>query len=236
MQTECPHCHTQFRLTEEELLVANGKVRCGLCSEIFQAKSLPVEPVSNFAADIEQSLKDSLFDGESPRLIPDEFRAPEEDSMLAGVAWAFGIIALVIALVVEYSWFHRSELITQASVKPFIEKLCKVAGCDDIVARAPEQIEMINRNVYTHPNVSKALMVSVTMVNHAEFAQPYPNVQIDFSDIRGDIVASRQFTPDEYLRINTASLDLLQPGNPVTFTLELKDPGKQAMTYEFEFL
>ncbi|MDX1456149.1 MAG: DUF3426 domain-containing protein [Marinobacter sp.] len=35
--TRCPNCQTQFRVTEEQLSVANGKVRCGNCMEIFNA-------------------------------------------------------------------------------------------------------------------------------------------------------------------------------------------------------
>ena len=37
MQTRCPHCETVFRLTEEQLSAAHGKVRCGLCHSIFTA-------------------------------------------------------------------------------------------------------------------------------------------------------------------------------------------------------
>jgi hypothetical protein len=94
---------------------------------------------------------------------------------------------------------------------------------------------MISRNVYTHPNAKNALMVSTTMVNHASFAQPYPDVQIDFSDVRGELIASRRFTPDEYLRTETEKLQLLPSGNAITFGLEIKDPGKDAITYEFSF-
>ncbi|SDW06189.1 DUF3426 domain-containing protein [Marinobacter mobilis] len=35
--TRCPKCKTQFRVTAEQLSVANGKVRCGSCMSIFNA-------------------------------------------------------------------------------------------------------------------------------------------------------------------------------------------------------
>lgn len=35
--TRCPNCETQFRVTDEQLGVANGKVRCGNCMKIFNA-------------------------------------------------------------------------------------------------------------------------------------------------------------------------------------------------------
>ncbi|MFT5987175.1 MAG: putative Zn finger-like uncharacterized protein [Marinobacter psychrophilus] len=37
LQTQCPHCQTRFRVTEEQLEVAKGRVRCGSCMKIFNA-------------------------------------------------------------------------------------------------------------------------------------------------------------------------------------------------------
>ncbi|WP_100638081.1 DUF3426 domain-containing protein [Marinobacter salexigens] len=37
LQTECPKCHTRFRVTDEQLGIARGKVRCGHCMDIFNA-------------------------------------------------------------------------------------------------------------------------------------------------------------------------------------------------------
>lgn len=37
LQTQCPNCETRFRVTDEQLSVARGKVRCGNCMKIFNA-------------------------------------------------------------------------------------------------------------------------------------------------------------------------------------------------------
>ena len=37
MQTQCPHCHTLFRITESQLAMAEGRVRCGFCKQVFNA-------------------------------------------------------------------------------------------------------------------------------------------------------------------------------------------------------
>ncbi len=37
MYTECPKCHTYFRIGPEHLKAAGGKVRCGQCNHIFNA-------------------------------------------------------------------------------------------------------------------------------------------------------------------------------------------------------
>jgi predicted Zn finger-like uncharacterized protein len=35
--TQCPHCNTAFLVSDEQLTIANGQVRCGSCLGIFQA-------------------------------------------------------------------------------------------------------------------------------------------------------------------------------------------------------
>ena len=37
LQTQCPKCDTRFRVTDELLGVAGGKVRCGTCMNVFNA-------------------------------------------------------------------------------------------------------------------------------------------------------------------------------------------------------
>jgi len=41
--TRCPHCQTCFRVTDEQLKMASGKVRCGHCMGVFNARDARVE-------------------------------------------------------------------------------------------------------------------------------------------------------------------------------------------------
>lgn len=45
MYTQCPECQTVFRLTEEQLALAGGKVRCGHCLGVFTAREHEVDAV-----------------------------------------------------------------------------------------------------------------------------------------------------------------------------------------------
>jgi len=247
MQAECPYCHTLFRITESQLDMADGMVRCGFCKEVFDAR------VENSLHDNEKQLEDtqqpevsrqieaeheSFFSGEPNDIVPDILRTESHArpySTLATVSWSLAILALIAALAAEYIWFNQPELLLDQRLDPITAKLCELTDCERPQIRDPSQIEMISRNVYTHPNEKDALMVSTTLVNHAAYEQPYPNVQIDFSNVRGELVASRRFIPEEYLQIDSEQLPLFQSGNPITFGLEIKDPGNEAITYEFSF-
>lgn len=250
MQTECPNCHTLFRITAAQLEMADGMVRCGFCKEVFDARvendfhdnkyQLDAFEDTPSAAANDNAGPDhaSFFAGEANEIVPQDLRAESTArsySTFATTAWSLGILLLISSLAAEYIWFHHPQLLQDARFKPLTSALCKFTDCTHLQMRDPSKIEMISRNVYTHPNEKDALMVSTTMVNHASYAQPYPNVQIDFSNVRGELIASRRFTPDEYLQTEQEELRLLPSGNAITFGLEIRDPGKDAITYEFSF-
>src|SRR5690348_10918919 len=47
--THCPACQTEFFVTDEQLNQHNGKVRCGQCLHVFDAKAEILETVDNDA-------------------------------------------------------------------------------------------------------------------------------------------------------------------------------------------
>ena len=178
------------------------------------------------------------------RVVPDKFRdsySSQSPSHVATALWSTGILLLTATLIIEYAWFNRDQLNKTPELQGTISILCQQFKCKNVSIRDPANIELITRNIYSHPNEKSALMVNITMKNNAAFAQPYPVMQIDFSDIRGNSVAARRFWPKEYLanasqQGNTEQPYLLQANTSASVTLEIQDPGKQAMTYEFNFL
>lgn len=82
LQTQCPSCETRFRVTEEQLSIAKGKVRCGNCMKIFNA--VDHEVASAKAAESpakhprpDDSTRASRFDDDEELIFADN---PEEDA------------------------------------------------------------------------------------------------------------------------------------------------------------
>jgi len=204
----------------------------------------------NKTAASEDSRKDAFDffdedDNESlSHVVPEQFKHAynsDSNSFLSTLFWGIGTLLLIGTLALEYVWFNRDQLNQIPQLQAWTEKLCQHFECKDISIRDPKKIELVSRNVYSHPNEKNALMVNITMKNQADFAQPYPVMQIRFSDVRGGDVAARRFLPDEYLPAEvlqqaTPQAQLFEAGTNMTFTMEIQDPGKQAMTYEFDFL
>ena len=176
---------------------------------------------------------------DSPQIIPDELReevAANDVSIGKNIAWFGGILLLSTTLLLQYFWLNRDQFVQHPSAQALIEKACLKFDCNKLTIRDPSNIELLTRNVFSHPNEKNTLMISIVLQNNAKFSQPYPMLQVNFSDIRGDDVVARRFTPTEYLETKQEEYPLLQPGTDASFNLEIQDPGKQAITYEFNFL
>ncbi len=250
MQTECPNCQTLFRVTEAQLDTAKGMVRCGFCKHVFNARTVNDNQPDNLEGGHQDNLQNVALVAENAlehdALSSDDYNETAANEVIgksptghystaATVAWSLAILVLIVSLVAEYIWFNQPELLQDQRLKPLVAKLCTLTECAHLQKRDPTLVEMISRNVYTHPNEENALMISTTLVNHASYAQPYPDVQIDFSNVRGELVASRRFLPEEYLQPDDENAELFQSGTPVAFGLEIRDPGREAITYEFSF-
>ncbi len=293
MQTYCPYCETHFRITESQIDIADGYVRCGICEEVFNVyevadnssledeqqpllsdidnttdnideyqsdtrdlnheetsnlnhEALPDDdPIESEEVNDNDEKSDDFFNEETNEslhhVVPEDLRSYKPPSVTATALWSIGILLLISSLAIEYIWFNHNQFHQFPELQAGIEKLCQYLDCKRLSRRDPSKIELITRNVYSHPNEKDALMVSMIIKNNASFTQPYPVIQIDFSDIRGSIVAARRFFPIEYLATRDQQSEpeqpsLLQPDASTSVILEIKDPGKDAMAYEFNFL
>jgi hypothetical protein len=89
--------------------------------------------------------------------------------------------------------------------------------------------------VRSHPEFSGALVVDAILYNRAPFAQPFPLLEMRFADINGRLLASRRFKPSEYLAGELAGQAEMPPQIPIHVSLDILDPGTQAVNYSLSF-
>lgn len=151
-------------------------------------------------------------------------------------AWALANIALIAVLLGQYAYFNRTELAQYPDLRPWLTSFCATLGCDVPLLRDPARISLANRVVQSHPAHEHALLIDATLVNEAAFTQAYPELELRFSDLDNRLVAGRRFRPAEYLPSGTDILKGMTPRQPVKFSLEIADPGKQAVSFQFNLL
>lgn len=270
LQTQCPHCHSVFRLNAEALAQADGQVRCGHCLAVFYAEvsEVELEAEDNLFGDIDDSNgidsiryenADEQFsesnhapddvmqatneddDYAVADVIPAELRAPAERKQGHGffgkLFISLAVLLCLAAGALQFAYYHRAELVKINELRPWLEKACDlVAQCNLPQARDPSQFLLSSKNIFTHPNEKNALMVSATIINQADFAQAYPLIELRFANVRGQTIAARRFSPEEYLGIDAEHISQIPAHTPINFNLEIVDPGEEMISYEFEFL
>lgn len=161
---------------------------------------------------------------------------PRRRTTSATVAWAFANVALIFLLLGQYSYFHRDELAQYPELRPWLDRLCMLAGCEVPLQKDVSRIDLVNRVVQSHPQQDNALLIDATLVNDASFTQPYPMLELRFSDLNNRLVAGRRFRPEEYLAPGTDISQGMSPKEPVHLALEIADPGKDAVSFQFNLL
>lgn len=372
--TRCPHCKAAFKVSEEQLEVANGRVRCGACMNVFDALAYAITPSGNSASQTEapkpasqaqsfeapaadevqteelssdssteddeliqdnpeedyegksvfgdelsssfleldkkdkksknfdqddtdetqaaqdESWADAMLEEENqsntgsrkePYLgddsaepfenesnvehaapsgdeyaLPYDFestephqRKPEhisfyyedDDSQPGKSAWLRTTLLvsinslLVISLIILASWFHYEKLVKYPKVAMVFEKTCEIVGCVLPELSDLSKIRSQNLVVRSHPTTRNALIIDTVITNQADFPQDFPELAIYFSDINNQTVAQRLIQPEEYLSEEVLSWKQMPSMQPIHISLELVDPGKEAVNYTLKF-
>lgn len=152
------------------------------------------------------------------------------------LVWGLGSLLLLGILAIQYIYFNFESLALNPNTRPWAEKTCGVLGCTLPPQTDVSQIVGTNLVVRSHPYEKNALVIDVIIKNRANFVQPYPQVQLSFEDPQGNPLASRRFAPREYIKDKSINLNRMPINVPVHLTLEIVDPGKDAVNYQLHFL
>ena len=276
MYAECPHCHAIFRVTEEILSKAGGKVRCGECSHVFNVNETNGHDINTPAAGNDDADNEVTIARHQPEVEPavpaqplpnglpssftpednldESIEKPEEDFELIieerddsevqvnggeglRIVWSIVAVLLALLLLSQILVAYRNTIVnTVPALRPVLSGLCAVSGCVIDPRRDVKKIVLLQHSIFSHPASDGALMIRGEMVNKADFEQPYPVVELKLSNIQGKPVALRRFGPDEYLDSSSPLPALMPTGQDTPIHLEVLDPGKNALAFEFDFL
>ncbi len=140
-------------------------------------------------------------------------------------------IALLLTGILVTAVSYRDWIAQSSLPRPARAVFCNFAGCELPVQQAVDQLSIISKTSYSHPTVDDALIITIDILNKADFAQPYPSLTVIMADEQGRTVAQRDFTSGDYLSAEFSD-KLLPPGTPVRIDLEVVDPGLAAQSFE----
>lgn len=151
-------------------------------------------------------------------------------------AWGLLNIAALLLLLGQYTFHNFTQLARQDSTRPWLEVICPLIDCQLPAKVDVQQIKSSNLLVRSHPEFPGALLVDAIIYNRASFSQPFPLLELSFTDASGHTLARRRFTPQEYLAGELAGQAQMPQQTPIHIALEILEPNGGATNYRLDFV
>jgi len=224
MITRCPICRTTFRVTAEQLDARNGKVRCGKCTTVFDAREAMHAEERGLrpggAAESADNLAQLIDWPESPAPEPE---ASPPGALLRRRSWLAGSVLLALVLIAQTGFHFRGEIaLLLPETKPLLARLCASFGCDLPLPRRAELMSIESSDLQADPSNPSVMVLTATLRNRATFPQSHPSLELSLTDLQDQPLARRVLGPRDYLG-QGASLNTSFPANselPVKMFIE----------------
>ena len=234
--TRCPSCKTVFRVTDAQLALRNGQVRCGHCRQVFNGRaeliSLDPLPLGPDAEPDELSLGPPTVTLRSARALdpPDE---PAIDTPASAIdyenrfardrqrkpsrfwplATSIGVPLLSLTLVLQALFHFRDALAAYIpSTKPLLTRACAIAGCAVRPLRDVSVLAIEASDLQADPAHRGLLILTALLRNRAPYAIGYPHLELTLTDAQDKPVVRRALSPADYAG-GTANTVSGIPGN-----------------------
>lgn len=118
-------------------------------------------------------------------------------------SWPAFVLGLLLLLLLagQSVYFKRTEIAAfYPQTKPLLTQACEVLKCS---VPLPHQIDLLtidDSDMQEHLTYQNVLIFSSTLINHANFAQAYPNIELTLTNTEDDPVLRRTFRADQYLQ------------------------------------
>jgi len=254
--TNCPACQTQFVVTEEQLNQHNGKVRCGQCLHVFNAKDELVESIAesktipetandDVTSEISEQPETLVLDIDADDIVSKALSKDSQDSYFnagnnkikstsSAATWLMSVFALtlLLAAIVQSIYFYRTELsVYYPKTKNYLVQACENIGCRIDLPKKIDLIVIDDSDMQEDANYVGLIHLSSTLINQANFNQAYPNIELTLTDIDDTPKLRRKFTPNEYLPSTVDIAKGLIPGEEVKVKLAITAKGTAVAGY-----
>jgi predicted Zn finger-like uncharacterized protein len=244
MYTRCPACHAVHAVNAALLAAAGGDYRCAKCSKVSNAleclfDELPAAgdrapgagdlPVLGLPINLEDAARarQGIGDGDAGQ---QEARGRNTRRLVVRTVWILAAVIIVGFSAIRLAEFSGQPLLDRED----FARMGLLRKQNDETSRNLDLIQLIRRELRSHPSQPGRLRLSATMVNRAEHRQRYPAIEIALQDASGNTLSTQRFEPPDYLGEDRSG-DSMAPGAYVPFIVDLDDPGDQAVGFELSF-
>jgi predicted Zn finger-like uncharacterized protein len=245
MFTRCPQCKTVHPLTAASVSHARGLVQCGLCGRSFSALSFLFDewpagqahgPAKGANVVPPVLVLDAKAATANKKEAEEKTRHDERKDKPKPKAWRLATALLILLTIANISWTFREPLMENPRISTLVKQAESTETEQGGLLKVPQKIQLVSRDMHTHPTRSGILVLSLTFVNLAADTQLFPDLEITLMDTASQPVAKRRLLPADYLRSGADISAGLATDVYLPVLLELGDPGEQAVGFEIQFL
>jgi predicted Zn finger-like uncharacterized protein len=189
--------------------------------------------------EIELNITDSIND-----LLDEPLKLNHKDKKKAPVAkaptflwfWLSGAIVMLLALVAQVGYFKFDSWSRHPQYRPAYAVTCELLSCQLPAVQDVSLMKTQHFMVRPHPKVKQALYIDTLLINSADYQQPFPDLNLIFTGINDQTIASRHFKPREYLAGELAGSNSMPLNVPIHIAIEISNPGAEAVGYRIELV
>lgn len=160
--------------------------------------------------------------------------ARRRDEWIAFAKWGAAALFLALLLPVQHVAFNFDRLAKDVSARPYLRAMCHVVRCKLPPVENWRYIKVSNLVMRKHPDVPDGLVLDAILFNVTKEEQPFPKLELYFSDLAKTPIASRRFEPSEYLSGEMLGKKVIPPGRPIHVALEIVNPGEKAVNWTLQ--
>ncbi len=147
--------------------------------------------------------------------------------------WAMGTAILMLMLVAQVVHGQRDQLIHRPGIGQLLAQIYSLVGLPLSEPTDLASYELRQWGAASDATQAGRLLLRASIVNRADYAQPYPLLRLALQDRFGTTVAVRDIQPVDYLPGSGAG-NLLEPGQRADAEIRIVDPGKDAVGFEMD--
>jgi predicted Zn finger-like uncharacterized protein len=219
MVTSCPACATTFRVVQEQLKARQGKVRCGKCTEVFDAfktlasypdEALP-EPTapraseSHVTRDPEFMRMQSALDigpasiVNAPHKVATRWRGTRSADANKRYLVPLAVL-LAIAFMLQLIYAMRTALANSIpGLRPQLERICDFAGCTVPLPRRTESLAIESSDLQADLKRPGVIVLTAALRNRGSAPLELPALELTLTNAQDQAIARRIFLPKDYV-------------------------------------
>jgi hypothetical protein len=143
---------------------------------------------------------------------------------------------MLFALVAQVGYFKFDAWSRHPQYRPAYAFTCELLNCKLPAIQDVSLMKTQHFMVRPHPKVKQALYIDTLLINSADYQQPFPDLNLIFTGLNDQTIASRHFKPEEYLAGELAGSNSMPLNVPIHIAIEISNPGAEAVGYRIELV